>query len=95
MTTVPFDTLKLATTLENSGFTSQQARGAAAALGDAFAEEMVTRTYLDTRLEGLKAYFDGRLDSRLEALKSELLKYIIAQTFVLIGIVMAMLHFGH
>lgn len=54
MTAVPFDTLKLANKLEQTGFTPDQAKGAAAALAEALGDEMVTKTYLDARLKDLQ-----------------------------------------
>ncbi len=54
MTTVPFDTLKLATKLEQTGFSPDQAKGAASALAEALGDEMVTKTYLDSRLKDLQ-----------------------------------------
>jgi hypothetical protein len=50
----PFDTLKLATKLEQTGFTPDQARGAASALAEALSDEMVTKSYLDGRLKELQ-----------------------------------------
>ena len=84
MSAVTFDTLKLATRLEEAGFTAAQAKGAATALSDAFADEMVTKTYLDTRLETTKA---------------DILKWMFGtigfQTIVILGAVLALSRFGH
>lgn len=80
MTTVPFDTLKLATKLEQTGFTPDQAKGTASALAEALSDEMVTKTYLD---------------SRLEATKSEILKWMLGQTLLILGAVPALSRFGH
>jgi hypothetical protein len=55
MTTLLFDTLKLAEQLEAAGFSPQQAKGAAAALAQSISEQAVTREYLDLRLAELKA----------------------------------------
>jgi hypothetical protein len=47
MTTVPFDTLKLADRLQASGFTPEQARGAASALAEAVGgADLVTKADL-------------------------------------------------
>lgn len=52
MTSVPFDTLAFAQRLEQSGFTADQARGAAAAMADALGPaQLVTREYLDRRIK--------------------------------------------
>jgi hypothetical protein len=95
MTTVAFDTLKLATKLEEAGFTTAQAKGASSAIADAFSDEIVTKTYLDNRLELTKSY----LDTRLESTKSDILKWMIGtmgfQTIVILGAVLALSRFGH
>jgi hypothetical protein len=54
MATVTFDTLKFAKTLEAAGIPSQQAEAFTEAFRDATSEELVTRDYLDARLEALK-----------------------------------------
>jgi hypothetical protein len=80
MTTTTFDTLKLATKLEQAGFSSDQAKGAAAALAEAFTDDLVTKTFLD---------------AKLEATKTEILKWMFGQTLVIIGAVLALSRFGH
>lgn len=66
MTIVPFDTLKLATMLEQSGFTPQQAKGAASALGDAFAEGVPTKSDL-ANMESLLRSDIANLESILRS----------------------------
>lgn len=84
MTTVAFDTLKLATKLEEAGFTAAQAKGASSAIAEALSDEIVTKTY-----------FDNRLEARLESTKSDILKWMFGQTIVIIGVVLALSRFGH
>jgi hypothetical protein len=86
MSAVAFDTLKLATQLEQSGFSAEQAKGAAIALSDALADELVTKTYLDIRLAVIKS----DLETKIEATKAEILKWMFGQTLVLLGALFAM-----
>lgn len=58
---VAFDTLKLASRLEASGFDANQARGAASALAEVLGEEMVTKTYLDSRLKDVQITIGGMI----------------------------------
>ncbi len=51
MTAVTFDTLKFATQLEAAGFPTAQAE----AFREATGEELVTRDYLDARIEAAKS----------------------------------------
>lgn len=55
MTTITFDTLKFARTLKDAGIPDSQAEAFAAAFRDATSEELVTRDYLDARLEATKS----------------------------------------
>jgi hypothetical protein len=56
MTAIPFDTLKYADRLEAAGVPRAQARIQAEALSEVFdLSELVTRDYLDLRLEAVKA----------------------------------------
>ncbi|MCX8087142.1 MAG: CCDC90 family protein [Rhodocyclaceae bacterium] len=54
MSTITFDTLKFVKTLEKAGVPSAQAEAMAEAFRDATGEELVTKTYLDARLEASK-----------------------------------------
>lgn len=70
MTAPPFDTLKLARKLEASGFTQQQAAGAAEAVAESMSE-----------VQGLAAKADIkeallRLESKIEAAKTETLRWM-------------------
>lgn len=55
MAAITFDTLKFAKKLGAAGVPPQQAEAFAEAFRDATSEELVTRDYLDARLESLKA----------------------------------------
>lgn len=55
MATVTFDTLKFAKKLEAAGVSQAQAEAFAEAFRDATSEELVTRDYLDARLESVKS----------------------------------------
>lgn len=54
MSTITFDTLKFAKTLEKAGVPVAQAEAMAEAFRDATGEELVTKTYLDARIEASK-----------------------------------------
>ncbi|MBV5310611.1 DUF1640 domain-containing protein [Chromatium okenii] len=54
MTTITFDTLKFAKKLESAGMPLPQAEAIAEAFREATSEELVTRDYLDSRLEATK-----------------------------------------
>jgi hypothetical protein len=55
MSSVAFDTLKLAQRLEAAGFPPKQAQDMASAISDTIIDTVVTREYLDLRLAELKA----------------------------------------
>jgi hypothetical protein len=54
MSTITFDTLKFARTLKEAGIPDSQAEAFAVAFRDATSEELVTRDYLDAKLEATK-----------------------------------------
>jgi hypothetical protein len=87
MTAVTFDTLKFAKKLEAAGFPQAQAEAVSDAFREASSEELVTRDYLDSRLEVTKVY----LESRIEAAKSETIKWVaglmIAQAALIAALV--------
>jgi hypothetical protein len=96
LTAVAFDTLKFAQTLRDKGRVPQdQAEGIAQAFADALADEMVTKTYLDGRLEATKA----DINTRIEATKADILKWMFGtmgfQTIVILGAVLALNRFSH
>ena len=59
MTAVPFDTLKLARKLQSSGFTAEQAAGAAEAMAEAMGEQVATRADLKELSSDLKLWTAG------------------------------------
>jgi hypothetical protein len=68
MTAVTFDTLKFAKKLEAAGLPPAQAEAIADAFREATSEELVTRDYLDARLEGIKG--------SIEAAKGDIIKWV-------------------
>ena len=64
MAAVTFDTLKCAKRLIEAGVPVQQAEAQAEVLADAFVhnvDNLVTKDYLDARLEALEERIDGKL----------------------------------
>ena len=65
------DTLRLADRLKESGFQDMQAEGLARALGDEFADRIVTKADLDSGIKLVRADYralDEKLDTRIDAL---------------------------
>jgi hypothetical protein len=54
-TSVPFDTLKFATRLQEGGFTAEQAKAAAEAFAEATGEELATKTDLRAEIAAVRA----------------------------------------
>ena len=83
MTAVTFDTLKFAKKLEAAGLPAPQAEAIAEAFREATSEELVTRDYLDARLETVKA--------SIETAKADLVKWVagllIAQAALIAALV--------
>jgi hypothetical protein len=83
MSTITFDTLKFAKTLEASGVPALQAEAFAEAFREATSAELVTRDYLDARLETVKA--------SIEAAKADIVKWVagllIAQAALIAALV--------
>ena len=94
MSVAAFETLKLARTLrEKAKLTPEQAEGIADALSDAFREEIATKADLRELELRLSAKIDGsraETKSEIQAVKSEMLRWIIplllAQMAVMIGV---------
>jgi hypothetical protein len=86
MSSVAFDTLKLAQLLEAAGFPAKQAQDMASAISDTIVDTVVTREYLDLRL--------GEVRVELAQLKSEMLKWMFGavglQTLAILGGVAAL-----
>ena len=77
MTAVPFDTLKLATKLEETGFTREQARGAASALAES--------------LEGSNLATKPDLKEAIAELKVDIVRWIVRPQMALGGFIFAAL----
>jgi len=74
MSVIPFDTLKLARDLRDlAHFTQEQAEGAAAALADAFQDQVATKADIE------------RLESKIESAKQELIIKIGGMLVVAVG----------
>lgn len=71
MAILAFDTLKLAEKLTASGFTPEQAKGAASALSETMGEYLVTKEHFDRTIGGLRGDMDTqfeRVDAKFERL---------------------------
>jgi DNA primase large subunit len=77
MTTVPFDTLRLAQRLAAGGFTEEQARTFTSALSEAFAQDIATKADID-RLDAKIDTLNTRLDAKIDALDARLTQKIDA-----------------
>ena len=93
MTSVAFDTLKLAQRLEAAGFAPKQAQDVASAIAETIAESVVTRDYLDLRLGEVRAEI-GALRGEMLSLNADTLKWIFGavglQTLAILGGVAAL-----
>jgi len=93
MTSVAFDTLKLAQRLEAAGFPPKQAQDVASAIAETIAESVVTRDYLDLRLGEVRAEI-GALRGEMLSLNADTLKWIFGavglQTLAILGGVAAL-----
>lgn len=89
MSTLVFDTLKLASKLEAGGFTSQQARTAAEALAESMGEGSGLATKADIRR------IEDRIDALEDRITLRLIKWLLGvaagATVVIIGAVGGML----
>lgn len=88
MTAIPFDTLKLAKKSEATGFTQQQAAGAAEALADAMdGAQILTKSdlrELELKLCTQMLELENRMNTRLMTL-------LAGQTALIIGAVFAII----
>ncbi len=94
---VAFDTLKFAQTLRDKAkLSAEQAEGIAQAFAEASGEQLATKAdlaVLERKLDGLAT--KDELKEGLAETKAELLKWMFGQTLLLIGVLMALLRFGH
>jgi hypothetical protein len=99
MTSVAFDTLKLAQRLEAAGFPSKQAQDMASAIAETIVETVVTREYLDLRIGEVRGEISDVRREIAEA-KADLVKWVVGavglQTLTILGGVAALLKLvGH
>jgi hypothetical protein len=96
MLAVAFDTLKLARKLESAGIAPKQAQDTSAALSESFTEWLSVGN-IATRedVHEVKAEI-GKLDTKIEATKAEILKWLFGtigtQTVVLLAALYGMTH---
>jgi hypothetical protein len=101
MLAVAFDTLKLARKLESAGMPSKQAQDTSAALSETYTEwlslgNVATREDVREVKVELEAKIDNveaRLETKIEAKKTEILYWMVGQTIVLLGALFALIHF--
>jgi len=75
MASVTFDTLKFAKKLESAGIAQAQAEAIAEAFSEATSQELVTRDYLD---------------AKLESTKNDILKFVAAALIAQAGLIAAL-----
>jgi hypothetical protein len=90
MLAVAFDTLKLARKLESAGMPSKQAQDTSAALSETYTE-WLSLGNVATRedVQAVKA----ELKAEIGAIKVEILRWMFGQTIVLLGALIALVHF--
>jgi hypothetical protein len=108
MLAVAFDTLKLARKLETAGMAAKQAQDTSAALSETYVEwlsvgNIATREdlqqvkiELQADIQEVKTDLDakiGRLDTKISETKFEILRWMFAQTVVMIGALFALIHY--
>ncbi|SUS07047.1 conserved hypothetical protein [Candidatus Defluviicoccus seviourii] len=93
MSVLAIDTLKLARKLEAGGFTPQQAAAAAAAFAESLADataDMATKADVaDLRRDLREA--ELRLESKLEGVKAEILKWMFGAMAAQTGLIVALI----
>jgi hypothetical protein len=104
MLAVAFDTLKLARKLESAGMQPKQAQEMAAALSDSLTEwHSVGNLATKDDVQQVKAAMredilrlEGKLETKIEASKAEILKWMFGamatQTFILLAALFGLLH---
>jgi hypothetical protein len=96
MLAVAFDTLKLARKLESAGMQPKQAQDTSAALSESFAEWLSlgnVATREDVQAVRAEVHeVKAALEVKIEATKSEIVRWMFAQTIALIGVLFGLLH---
>lgn len=72
MNATPFDTLRLATDLEKSGFTTEQSKGLTGALAAAMGSTLVTKSDLDAGLLATGTALQSKIDLFRTELREEI-----------------------
>lgn len=85
MTTIAFDTLKLARKLEAAGFPPKQAGDTGGALAESLAEVTGLATKDDL------AQLEARLRAEIEAIKAKILKWLFGTALAQVGAIVALL----
>jgi len=102
--TAAFDTLKFAQTLrEKAKLSPEQAEGISQAFAEASGDQLATKTDVVALRSDLSNMAtknelhetELRLEAKIEATKSEILKWIFGQTLLIIGAVIALTRLGH
>ena len=97
MLAVAFDTLKLARKLESAGMQSKQAQDTSAALSESFTEWLALGNVATREdLQGVESRLEAkisRLETKIEATKAEIMRWMFAQTVVLLGSLFALIHY--
>jgi len=86
------DTLEYVKRLEAAGVDRKAAEAHAEALRGAIEDELATKTDI-IRLESRMSEVKTELEAKISELKAEIMKYMVAQTFVIAGIVFALLRY--
>ncbi len=96
MTTIAFDTLKLARKLEAAGFQPKQAGDTAEALAESLSELSGLATKEDVlRLESLTKEAELRLAAKIEATRSDTLKWMFGALAAQTAFLSLIKFFGH
>ena len=97
MTTITFDTLAYVKTLRGAGFTEPQAEAQASALATVLksgTDELATKQDIRDVRQDMRE-MELRIDARLEAMKSELLKWVIGLFLAQAGLFAALVKILH
>ena len=86
------DTLEYVKRLEAAGVDRKAAEAHAEALRGAIEDELATKTDI-IRLESRMSEVKTELEAKIAELKAVIMKYMVAQTFVIAGIVFALLRY--
>ncbi len=81
-----FDSLRYARSLEEAGVPKQQADVMAQALS-VFADNLVTREYLDVRLSQLEAKLEARLEEKLAPIQIRLARHDLMLVAIFVAVV--------